>query len=95
MVYHEKALHNYFIPCHSLNEHKTSLFNALTANTISEKYSTNWQRFLKVNNFDKKNKIYKQVLLIKCIKAFVGREERREFFVEYYPLHTAEYATGF
>ena len=28
-------------------------------------------------------------------KAFVGREERRNFFVEYYTLYTAEYATGF
>ena len=26
---------------------------------------------------------------------FVGYEERRDFVVEYYPLHTAEYATGF
>ena len=25
----------------------------------------------------------------------VGSEERRDFFVEYYLLHTAEYATGF
>ena len=28
-------------------------------------------------------------------KAFVGREESRDIFVEYYPLHTTEYATGF
>ena len=28
-------------------------------------------------------------------EKFVGREERRNFFVEYYPLHTAEYATDF
>ena len=27
-------------------------------------------------------------------ETFVGRMERRDFFVEYYPLHAAEYATG-
>ena len=45
-------------------------------------------------------------MLIKCIKAFqqkvrsiqekiVGRKERRDFFMEYYPLQIAEYAMGF
>ena len=28
-------------------------------------------------------------------EKFVGREERRDFFVEYYPLHTAEYGMDF
>ena len=34
-------------------------------------------------------------MVIKSIKVFVGREERRDFFVEFCLLHTAEYATGF
>ena len=28
-------------------------------------------------------------------EKIVGREERRDFFMEYYPLHIAEYATDF
>ena len=42
-------------------------------------------------NFDLSQALQSIIQREKC----VGRKERRDFFMEYYPMHTAEYATGF